>query len=320
MDRVLAQDLLWRMVRVRLVEEAIADEYSAQEMRCPVHLYIGQEAIAAGACAATRDEDATISTHRSHGHYLAKRGNLDTMIAELYGKASGSSGGKGGSMHLFDPQVGYWGSSAIVGGSIPMTVGMALAAQYNKSDAISLAFFGDGATEEGVLYEAMNFAALKHLPVLFICENNQFSVQTRLDERQALADFTTRARSFGIPGSILDGNDVEQVFQVVKTAATRARSGLGPTFIEARTYRWRTHCGPQWDAFNDARTEKELAAWKLRCPIELFKQKSLARGWLTQAQVDEVYENIRREISVAFAAAKASPFPEAKTMEQNVYV
>lgn len=320
MDRELAKNLLWRMIRVRAVEEAIADEYAKQEMRCPVHLYIGQEAIAAGMSAAMQDADYMISTHRSHGHYLAKNGALAPMIAELYGKADGSSAGKGGSMHLFDPAVGYLGSSAIVGGNIPLVAGLALASQYRSEGRVAVAYFGDGATEEGVLYETLNFAALKKLPLIFVCENNHMSVLARLEERQAAPLFCERARAFGVEAENVDGNDAGAMYSVAKRAVDKARAGEGPSFIEAKTYRWRTHCGPQWDPISAARPEAEHAAWLARCPIALFEAMALAAGFLSVEEIAEIRAEILGEIDEAFVLAKASALPLPGELAKGIYV
>lgn len=306
------------MIRIRKVEEAIADEYAKQEMRCPVHLYIGQEAIAAGISECLQKSDAMVSTHRSHGHYLAQNGALEPMIAELYGKRTGSSAGKGGSMHLFDPEVGYWGSSAIVGGNIPITAGFALKFKLSREKNIAVAYFGDGATEEGVLYETMNFAALKQLPLLFVCENNMFSVLTRLEERQAAPNFCARAQAFGIEAESLDGNDVLAVTNAASKAVSRARSGLGPTFLECHTYRWRTHCGPQWDTPSAARPQAELDSWKARCPIASFEARAKEMHWLDDSSIASIYSRVEQEIQRAFAKAKNDALPLAKELWEGV--
>lgn len=309
-----------RMLRVRLVEEAIADEYPKQEMKCPVHLYIGQEAIAAGVSECLNDRDAVMSTHRSHGHYLAKMGDLASFMAELYGKEGGSSHGKGGSMHLLDLSRGYMGSSAIVGGNIPMVAGLALAFQLREESHVAVAYFGDGAAEEGVLYETLNFAALKKLPMLFVCENNDFSVLTRLNERQALNNIYKRAVEFGVPSVLVDGNDVLAVHAAAAQACATIRAGQGPVLIEARTYRWRTHCGPQWDTASEARPEGELKEWLAKCPIARLENKILAEGLVSQEVLRGVRAEIEAEIAAAFAFAKASPFPTHARIEEHSFV
>ncbi|MFH1309967.1 MAG: thiamine pyrophosphate-dependent dehydrogenase E1 component subunit alpha, partial [Candidatus Omnitrophota bacterium] len=232
------------MKRIRFTEETIARRYNEWKMRCPTHLCTGQEAIAAAAGLALRKDDFVVSTHRAHGHYLAKGGNLKKMIAEIYGKASGCSGGKGGSMHLIDKTVGFMGSTAIVGGTIPIAVGLALSIQLHGTDQISCTFFGDGAVEEGVFYESVNFAALKKLPVLFICENNFYSVYSPLKVRQPEGrKIYKMVEAIGIPSEQIDGNNAPEVYHKLKLAARSIRKGEGPRFLEFLTYRWREHCG-----------------------------------------------------------------------------
>lgn len=312
-----ALNLYRRMLRVRMVEEALADEYPKQEMKCPVHLYIGQEAVAAGVNECLLPGDWVISTHRGHGHYLAKMGALRPFFAELYGREGGSSRGKGGSMHLLDLDAGYLGSSAIVGGNVPMVAGVALAFQYRNEKRVATAFFGDGAAEEGALYETMNFAALKKLPMLFVCENNHFSVLTRLEERQPLDNIFERARAFGLPAERVDGNDVAAVFAAAERACVAIREGRGPRFLEATTYRWRTHCGPQWDNPSAARPQAELEEWKKKCPLERFGI------YLSEAGLGNEIAEARRatmaEIADAFAFAKSSPPPPEASLFEGLY-
>jgi acetoin:2,6-dichlorophenolindophenol oxidoreductase subunit alpha len=314
----LALSLYRRMLRIRLVEEAIADEYPKQEMKCPVHLYIGQEAVAAGVSECLRDTDTLISTHRSHGHYLAKMGALRPFFAELYGRATGSSEGKGGSMHLLDIERGYLGSSAIVGGNIPMVAGLALAHQFRGGDQIAVAYFGDGACEEGVLYETLNFAALKKLPMLFVCENNLFATLTRFEERQPRDNIFLRAREFGVESARVDGNDAFAVHEAALAGVNRARSGAGPFFLEALTYRWRTHCGPQWDTPSAVRPTSELEYWKEKCPLLLLRKFLGAHG--VASLLAEMEREIRAEIADAFAFAKSSPAPAPESLLEDVLV
>lgn len=304
------------MARIRLVEEALADEYPKQEMKCPVHLYIGQEAVAAGVSECLEPNDWVISTHRSHGHYLAKMGALRPFFAELYGREGGSSRGKGGSMHLLDIEQGYLGSSAIVGGNIPMVAGLALAFQYRGEKRVATAYFGDGAAEEGVLYETMNFAALKKLPVLFVCENNHFSVLTRLEQRQPLNNIFERARAFGVPAERVDGNDAAAVQAAAARACAAIRNGNGPYFLEATTYRWRTHCGPQWDQPSESRPAAELDGWKKKCPLE--RLESILREAGIGSAIEDTRRIIKDEIDDAFAFAKASPPPSHASLSEGL--
>src|SRR5881397_3734437 len=235
------------MTRIRRAEEAIVARYPEQEIRCPTHLAIGQEAVAVGVCQTLRDGDTVLSGHRCHAHYLAKGGSTRGMFAELYGKATGCCGGKGGSMHLASPETGMLGASAIVAGTVPIAVGAALAAALRGSDDVSVAFFGDAGIEQGVTHESLAFAALRRLPVVFVCENNLYATLTPLSKRQVSADIWPRAVAHGLPGVSVDGNDVLAVYEAAAHAVARARAGDGPTFIEAKTYRWREHVGPNFD-------------------------------------------------------------------------
>ncbi len=244
------------MLRIRLIEERIVTLYADQEMRCPVHLCIGQEGIAVGACAALDPRDYVFSGHRSHGHYLAKGGNLNAMMAEIYGKATGCAGGKGGSMHLIDLDAGFMGSTPIVGSTIPIAVGAAFGSVMQNDDRVTMVFFGDGAVETGVFHESLNFAALKKLPVIFVCENNLYSVYSPLEVRQpAGRRILNLALAQGIESIEGDGNNVELVHELCSRAVGKARKGGGPTFFEFATYRWREHCGPEYDNHIGYRSE-----------------------------------------------------------------
>ncbi|SVC72066.1 uncharacterized protein METZ01_LOCUS324920, partial [marine metagenome] len=265
------------MLRIRLVEESIANKYSEQKMRCPTHLSIGQEAIAVGVCSNLTNEDQVLSTHRAHAHYLAKGGCLNSMLAEIYGKVTGCSKGMGGSMHLIDKSVGFMGSTAIVGNTIPVAVGSALAMKIQEKKSISCVFFGDGATEEGVFYESINFAIIHNLPVLFICENNLYSVYSGLEVRQPKGrKIFEMVRAFGIESSHGDGNNVQQVSDYVELARDKILSGNGPQFLEFDTYRWREHCGPNYDNDIGYREEEEFLEWKKKDPLkDIFENKDL---------------------------------------------
>lgn len=308
------------MLRIRMVEEAIADRYSEQEMRCPVHLSIGQEAIAVGVCSALQRDDYMMSSHRAHAHYLAKGGDLKAMIAEIHGKATGCSSGKGGSMHLVDLSVGMLGSTPIVGSSLPVAVGTAFASWFRGEKRITVAFIGEGATEEGVFSECLNFAALQQLPIIFICENNLYSVYSPLQVRQAKQrSRVAMAQSYGIFGAYGDGNDVEQVLKLADGAVARARQGDGPSFLEFATYRWREHCGPNFDNHIGYRTEEEFEGWKKRCPIESYQRHLMTEGIMDQNEIRRMREEIKAEIEEAFSFAKASPFPHEDQLAVGVY-
>lgn len=308
--------LLARMLLVRRVEEAIARHYPEQKMRCPVHLSIGQEAAAVGVCAALHSGDQAVSTHRSHAHYLAKGGNLDALIAELHGKATGCCGGRGGSMHLSDRDAGFLASTAIVGNSIPVGVGMALAQQLGGSSEITCVFLGDGAAEEGVFFESANFAAVRKLPVLFACENNLYSVYSPLSKRQPGGrSLTQLARAIGLVAESVDGNDVRAVHAAASGAVAALRAGGGPRFIEMTTYRWLEHCGPFDDDHLNYRPPGELDDWKRRDPI----RGELARLNVDDAWLSQTEREIAARIDAAFEKAHAAPFPALASARSGIY-
>ncbi|XZN90178.1 MAG: thiamine pyrophosphate-dependent dehydrogenase E1 component subunit alpha [Microcoleus sp.] len=316
----LHKQLFFSMLRIRLVEEKIVELYPQQEMRCPIHLSIGQEAIAAGVCATLYPTDAVFSNHRAHGHYLAAGGNLKAFLAEMYGKATGCCQGKGGSMHLIDLEAGFMGSAPIVGGTIPVAVGAAMGAVMQGLNKVVVVFFGEATTEEGVFHESANFAALKNLPVVFVCENNLYSVYTGMSERQPLGrEVYALAKSHNIPSFQGDGNDVAAVYQMTAEAVQRARSGGGPTFLEFKTYRWREHCGPNYDNDLGYRTEAEFQEWKVRCPIQRTQAQLLEQGILTAQDLEEMIGVISSEVEEAVSFAKSSPFPDPQILFQHIY-
>jgi len=297
------------MLRIRRIEEAIADHYKEQEMRCPVHLSIGQEAVAVGVCEALEETDFLVSNHRAHAHYLAKGGDLKAMLAEIYGKSLGCSKGRGGSMHLVDLGKGVLGTTPIVGGSLPVAVGSAFASHLMGEKAITCVFIGEGSTEEGVFGECLNFASLHNLPILFICENNFYSVYSPMSVRQS----SRRSRigiadAHGIPSEKEYGNDVQKVFDFSRKAVASIREGNGPYFLEFTTYRYREHCGPNFDNTIGYRTVEEYETWLKRCPIELMKDK---------CTVDE--QEIISEIEEAFTFAKNAPFPSEKLSKEELF-
>lgn len=307
------------MVRIRKVEEKIAELYPKQEMRCPIHLSIGQEAVAVGVCAALRRDDYIFSAHRSHAHYLAKGGDLRRMMAELFGKKTGCAKGKGGSMHLAQPDVGMMGATPIVAATIPIAAGMALASVMQQSDRISVAFFGDAAVEEGTFHETMNFASLRRLPLLFICENNLYSTATPLWKRQPADNIYERPRGYRIPGVRVDGNDLLATFDAATEAVARARLGDGPTFIECRTYRWLEHVGPNFDYDLGYRTREEVEGWMAKCPVRACEQLLLDRKLLSNRDVAQITEEINREVDDSVKFAKDSPFPNESDAFSDVY-
>lgn len=307
------------MLRIRRVEEALAERYGAQEMRCPMHLCIGEEAIAAGVCASLNGDDAVFGNHRSHGHYLAQGGDLNAMVAELYGKATGCCGGRGGSMHLIDLKAGFLGAVPIVGATVPLAVGTGWAFQRKRNNAVSVVFFGDGCFEEGVMHEAMNFAALKGIPVIFVCENNGMSCFTALKERQPDRPMHGIAEAHGLTVSYGDGNDVWEVAQVASQAIARAREGGGPHFLEFRTSRWMGHVGPHPDDALGYRPHEPPELRESLCPIKRTRADLRARlGWGEPA-FDTVEHTIRDEVEEAFRLALQAPPPDPETAPHHVY-
>lgn len=313
------RNLLCKMLSIRLFEERIVAVYPKQEMKTPVHLCIGQEACAAGVCAHLKKEDLIFSTHRNHGHYIAKGANLAAITAELYGRVGGCTKGKGGSMHFVDTQAGCMGTTAIVGGSIPLGAGGALALKMRGANAISVSFFGDGAADEGVLQETLNFAALKKLPVLFSCENNFYATNSNVRARHAHPSIAARADAFGIPNATVDGNDAEAVWRAAGDAIAHIRAGNGPYFLEMTTYRWKGHVGPECDYEKGCRSKAELDEWLKRCPIKLYTEKLLAEGEISQAEIDNMKTAISAGVDAAWEFALASPAPKETDLMTDVY-
>ena len=315
------QRQLWLdMLRIRMVEEAIAARYSEREMRCPVHLSIGQEAVAVGVCSALERDDYLMSTHRAHAHYLAKGGSLTAMIAEIYGKLAGCSSGKGGSMHLIDLNVNMLGSTPIVGSSMPVAVGTAFGSWMKGESRVTAVFFGEATTEEGVFAECLNFASLKGLPVVFVCENNLYSVYSPMSVRQSpVRDRVGLAKAHGMFAAMADGNDVVAVYELANDAIRRTRAGEGPSFIEFDTYRWREHCGPNYDNDIGYRTPAEFESWRTKCPLDRFQSILERDGAITKSEIATATATIRQEIDAAFALAKTSPEPPIEELMSHVY-
>jgi TPP-dependent pyruvate/acetoin dehydrogenase alpha subunit len=301
------------LYRIRRVEEEIARVYPQDKIKSPVHLSIGQEAISVAVCEALRPGDVVFGSYRGHALYLAKGGDLRQMIAELYGKSTGCAQGKGGSMHLIDTDAGVMGTSAVVGTTIANSVGYAYALKYRGSDAVVASFFGDGATEEGVFHESLNFAALKRLPVLFVCENNSYAIHTHQLRRQALANIAERARSYGIPSQRVDDGDVLGLHEQVERVVADLRSGgCGPFLFECKTYRWKEHVGPGEDWHLGYRMPQEAEPWRENDPLARLA-----------AQLDpevrrQIEGEVGCEIEVAFAFAELSPEPKAEALFTDV--
>jgi len=280
-----------------------------------VHLYIGQEAVATGVCAHLRDDDYVTGSHRGHGHFLAKGGSARSALAELMGRSGGASHGCGGSMHLYDAARGFLGGNGIIGAQIPLALGPAFAAKYRGEDGVSVCFFGDGAANQGTLYESLNLAAIWKLPVLFVCENNLYAATTPARITLPTEDIAPRAAAFAMPAVIVDGQDVLAVHEVAGEAVQRARRGEGPTFIEAKTYRFFGHCGAEAEhAFAE-----ECAVWQERDPIELLRQRMLQEGLATEGELDEVGAEVGAELDEAEQFAVNSPLPEAEWVERFVF-
>lgn len=314
------KELFRQMLRIRLVEEKIAEVYPEQEMRCPVHLCTGQEAVAVGVCANLTPQDYVLSSHRSHGHYLAKGGNLKALLAEIYGKETGCSHGKGGSMHLVDLDSGFLGSTPIVGSTIPIGVGAAFGSKLRGEKRVVVVFFGDGATEEGVFHESVNFAVLQNLPVVFICENNLYSVYSPMEVRQPRTrQIYELVRGHGLVSRHGDGNNIKDVVRLAGEAIQRAREDKGPSFLEFSTYRWREHCGPYYDNKIGYRTEEEYLEWKEKCPVKQFGNLLAENQTLGQKDLDEITKELNAEIEEAFRFAKESPFPVEEKIYEDIY-
>jgi TPP-dependent pyruvate/acetoin dehydrogenase alpha subunit len=301
------------LYRIRKVEEEVARVYPTDRIKSPIHLSIGQEAVSVGVCEALRPGDTAFGSYRGHALYLAKGGGLRAMVAELYGKAGGCARGKGGSMHLIDAAAGVMGTSAVVGTTIPNAAGYAYALQLRRSDAVVASFFGDGATEEGVFAESLNFAALKRLPVLFVCENNGYAIHTRQSRRQANLNVCEKAKAQGVPAERVAGNDVLELYGRAREAVARVRAGEGPWFIEVETYRWCEHVGPGDDYHLGYRTPDEARAWQEGDQVaRLAALLPPERRAAVEGEVDE-------EIADAFAFAEADPFPAAEELYADVF-
>jgi TPP-dependent pyruvate/acetoin dehydrogenase alpha subunit len=315
----LAAEMLDRMLRIRLFEEATIELFRAAELPTMAHLSIGQEAAIAGACLATTPRDKMTGNHRSHGHPIAKGARLDRLMAELFGKATGVCGGKGGSMHLADFSVGSLGESGIVGSAIPVATGAALAEQVRGSDAISLCFFGDGAANEGVLHESMNMAGVWKLPVIYFCENNGYAVSVRQEDSTAVADIATRAAGYSMPGVIVDGQDVVASYRATKEAVGRARRGEGPSLIEAKTYRFHEHAYglklPQ-----PYLEDEVVEGWRAeQDPIVFFERRLDAWSVLPAAERDAIRAAAKADVDAAVQFARESPFPDPNQAYTDIY-
>jgi len=308
------------LLRIRAVEYAISEKYNEQKMRCPIHLSIGQEAIAVGICSNLKKEDKVFTAHRSHAHYLAKGGSLKKMIAELYGKFSGCAKGKGGSMHLIDLDSGILGAVPIVGSTIPIGVGAAWAEKLKNSKNIVVIFFGEGATEEGVFQESLDYAALRKLPVLFVCENNNYSVYSSIEKRQSPnRSILKLAKSLGVDGFHLDGNDITKIYNKSKELLKIIKKKTKPFLLLLDTFRHLEHCGPSNDDILNYRSKKYINFWLNKDPIKKFEKDLLRRNILTDKTIRNLKQDIQSEIESAFSFAENSSFPTKKELQKDIY-
>lgn len=315
---ILLRNMYEMMVRIRIFEERVADFVEAGKVNCPCHLYIGQEAIATGVCAALEKDDYVWGGHRSHGHYLAKGGDMRAMMAEIHGRATGCSKGRGGSMHLLAPQVGILGTVPLVAATIPIAVGTGLASKLRGERRVSVSFFGDGATEEGHFHESVNLAALYKLPVLFVCENNFYSSHMALLERRAEDNIYKTGEAHGIPGIRLDGNDVIAVHRASVEAVDRARNGNGPTLLECRTYRWRGHVGPSWDMDVGVKRKDELKDWLPKDPVACTYAHLIDLG-IEKDILDHIEQAARAEVEDSILFARQSSYPDETELLEHVF-
>jgi pyruvate dehydrogenase E1 component alpha subunit len=309
-------DLLRTMLLIRRFEERCVELYSAEHIRGFLHLYIGEEAVAAGVMAALTADDAVVSTYREHGHAVARGIPPAAVMAEMYGKMTGCSRGRGGSMHLFDAGTRFYGGNAIVGGGLPLAVGLALADKLTGRPVTTVCLFGDGAVAEGEFHESLNLAALWRLPVLFCCENNLYAMGTRIDRAQAEVDLTARAAAYGLDAATVDGMDVEAVLTATGRAAQECRDGRGPQFLEMRTYRFRAHSMYDPDRY---REKAEISEWRKRDPIDLLGARLRAAGLLSEPAFSTMDEQVTAEVDAAVAAAEAGPREPVEDLTRFVY-
>jgi len=320
MDKELLMRMLRRMMLIRRFDETVKELVQRGELVGAAHCYIGEEAVAVGACAALRDDDYITGNHRSHGHPIAKGGDVRRAMAELLGKSTGYCKGKGGSMHLADFSIGILGESGIVASALPVATGAALGAKMQGLDRVVVAFFGDGASNQGACHESMNLASIWKLPVIFLCENNQYAVTTRFTDVVAVENISDRASAYNMPGVLVDGQDAMAMYEATQAAVSRGRAGEGPTLLEARTYRYEDHSEGLGRILRESyRDDEEVEMWRKRDPIDIHKKLLLAQGVASQSEVDEVQADVTAAIEGALEFARASPYPEPEDLFTDMY-
>ncbi len=320
LEKPLLMEMLRRMVRIRRFEERVIQLVERGELVGAAHSYIGEEAVAVGACLALRDDDWITGNHRSHGHPIAKGGDVNGAMAELLGKSTGFCKGKGGSMHLADFSIGILGESGILGSSIPTAVGAALGSMLQGNDRVAVPFFGDGASNEGVFHESINLASIWKLPVVFLCENNQYAVSSSFKKMVASENISDRSASYNIPGVLVDGQDVVAMHEVMVEAVARARAGQGPSLIEGRTYRYHDHSlGLGRIVRAPYRDEAEVEEWKKRDPILIHTDRLLSQGVAPQAEIDHIEDEVLKQIDDAVVFARESPYPVPADLFEDLF-
>ncbi len=309
-------DMLYKMMLIRGFEEKVEELFSLNLIHGSTHLYIGQEATAVGACKALNKDDYITSTHRGHGHCIAKGGDVKYMMAELLGRKTGYCKGKGGSMHIADINIGILGANGVVGGGIPIATGAGLSIKMKGTKQVVICFFGDGAVNQGSFHESLNLASIWNLPVIYIIENNLYGMSMAVNKAVKIERLADRAKAYNIPGIVMDGNDVIAVYDTVSEAVEKVRNGEGPILIESLTYRWRGHSRSDARAY---RTREEEAEWREKCPIRRFKERLISEGLLTEEGFKELQKKVDDDLNNAVEFAKASPFPDPEDLLTDVY-
>lgn len=308
-----------KMLKIRYFEEKLKELVHAGKTPTSfLHLYIGEEAVAVGVCSNLRKDDYIVSTHRGHGHFIAKGGSLKSIAAEILGKRTGCCKGKGGTMHVADFSIGILGACGIVGGGFPLAVGAGLSAKLRKTDQVTVCFFGDGASNQGTFHESINLASVWNLPIIFVCENNQYAESTHFSEVIKLKNIADRAIAYGIPGIVIDGNDLLAVYENSKKAIEKARAGNGPTLIECKTYRLEGHY--TGDPEETYRSRNEVEEWKKKCPIKRFEKFLLEKNIISLEKIEKIHFEIKNEVEEAIKFAEESPWPNPEEAYKDVFV